>query len=36
MVVVKVNKGSRKDLGRPTSTPIENKKKFTEFIRGGK
>ncbi|PKM79140.1 MAG: phosphonopyruvate decarboxylase [Firmicutes bacterium HGW-Firmicutes-13] len=28
MLIVKVNKGSRKDLGRPTITPIENKKAF--------
>ncbi|MFH1607949.1 MAG: phosphonopyruvate decarboxylase [archaeon] len=28
MIVVKVNKGARKDLGRPTSTPQENKEMF--------
>jgi phosphonopyruvate decarboxylase len=32
MLVVKVNKGARKDLGRPTSTPIENKKAFMDFL----
>ena len=31
MLIVKVKKGSRKNLGRPTKTPIENK---MEFIRG--
>ena len=33
MVIVKVNKGARKDLGRPTSTPTENKETFTEFLK---
>lgn len=28
MLIIKVNKGSRTDLGRPTTTPIENKKQF--------
>jgi len=28
MLIVKVNKGARKDLGRPTTTPIENKEAF--------
>nr|MCK4929797.1 phosphonopyruvate decarboxylase [Nanoarchaeota archaeon] len=28
LLEIKVNKGSRKDLGRPTTTPIENKKAF--------
>ena len=28
-----VKNGSRKDLGRPKSTPIDNKKSFTRFIR---
>lgn len=32
MIVVKVNKGARKDLGRPTTTPIENKEAFMDFI----
>jgi len=31
MLVVKVKKGARKDLGRPTTTPIENKKAFERF-----
>lgn len=30
MVVVKIRKGSRSDLGRPTTTPLDNK---TEFIK---
>ena len=29
---LKVNKGSRKDLGRPTSTPQENKLAFMQFV----
>ena len=29
---VKVNRGSRKNLGRPTITPIENKKRFMRFL----
>lgn len=29
---VKVKKGSRKDLGRPTTTPIQNKESFMNFI----
>jgi len=33
MLVVKVNKGARKDLGRPTRTPIENKEDFEGFLR---
>jgi len=32
MIIIKVNKGARKDLGRPTTTPIENKKSFMEFL----
>lgn len=31
-VEVKVCKGARKDLGRPKSTPLENKKNFMEFL----
>jgi phosphonopyruvate decarboxylase len=30
---VKVNKGARKDLGRPTSTPIDNKTAFMNFLK---
>ena len=32
LLEVRVNKGSRKDLGRPTTTPLENKKAFMEFL----
>ena len=32
MVIVKVKKGARKNLGRPTSTPIENKESFVRFL----
>ncbi len=34
MIVVNVRKGARKDLGRPTTTPVENKKSFMDFIEG--
>jgi len=33
MLIVKVNKGARKDLGRPTATPIENKEAFMKFLK---
>ncbi|MBK8551378.1 MAG: phosphonopyruvate decarboxylase [Ignavibacteria bacterium] len=32
LLEVRVNKGSRKDLGRPDKTPAENKKSFMEFL----
>ncbi|MDP4088139.1 MAG: phosphonopyruvate decarboxylase [Bacillota bacterium] len=32
LLEIKVNKGARKDLGRPTTTPVENKTKFMEFL----
>lgn len=32
MLEIKVNKGARKDLGRPTTTPIENKEAFMKFL----
>ena len=32
-VEVKVSKGARKDLGRPKSTPQENKKALMEFLK---
>ena len=28
-----VNQGARKDLGRPTITPLNNKNNFMEFLR---
>ena len=31
-IEVKVKKGARKDLGRPKTTPIENKEAFMDFI----
>jgi len=30
---IRVNKGARDDLGRPTTTPIENKEAFMEFLK---
>jgi len=32
LLEVKVNGGARKDLGRPTTTPIENKLALMEFL----
>lgn len=32
LIEVKVKKGARKNLGRPTTTPIENKETFMEFL----
>jgi len=32
LLEVRVNKGSRADLGRPTTTPIENKEDFMKFL----
>ena len=29
---VKVKKGNRKDLGRPTTTPIQNKEALMKFL----
>ena len=34
LVEVKVKKGNRKDLGRPTTTPIQNKEALMEFLKG--
>ncbi len=31
LLEIRVNKGSRKDLGRPTTTPVANKKSFMAF-----
>lgn len=33
LLEIKVNKGSRKDLGRPTTTPEQNKQTFMEFLK---
>ena len=30
---IKVKKGNRKDLGRPTTTPIENKEALMKFLK---
>ncbi len=32
LLEIKVNKGARKDLGRPTRTPLENKSDFMQFL----
>lgn len=32
LLEIKIKPGARKDLGRPTEKPIENKKKFMDFI----
>lgn len=32
LLEIKVNKGARKDLGRPTSSPIKNKEDFKRFL----
>jgi len=34
MIIVNVKKGARKNLGRPTTSPIENKERFMESIKG--
>lgn len=33
LLEIRVNKGSRPDLGRPTTTPIQNKEGFMDFVR---
>lgn len=35
LLQVCVRKGNRKDLGRPTTTPIENKEALMDFLRRG-
>lgn len=32
LLEIKVNKGARKDLGRPTTPPLQNKENFMEFL----
>jgi len=32
MLEIKVHRGSRKDLGRPTRSPIQNKADFMNFL----
>lgn len=34
LIEIKCSTGARKDLGRPTTTPQENKKSFMKFIKG--
>ena len=34
LLEVKVNKGARNNLGRPTISPVENKKAFMRFLQG--
>ena len=33
LIEIKVKKGNRKDLGRPTTTPIENKEALMQFLK---
>ncbi len=33
LLAIKVKKGNRKDLGRPTTTPIQNKESLMEFLK---
>jgi len=35
LIEIKINNNSRNNLGRPTTTPIENKEKFMEFLLDG-
>jgi phosphonopyruvate decarboxylase len=35
-IEIPVLKGARKDLGRPKSTPKDNKALFMSFVQGGK
>ena len=32
LLEIRINKGARKDLGRPIITPIENKENFMNFL----
>ena len=34
LLEIKVKKGNRKDLGRPTTTPIQNKEALMDFLKG--
>jgi hypothetical protein len=33
LLEIRVQKGNRKDLGRPTTTPIENKEALMDFLK---
>jgi len=32
LLEIRVNKGARSDLGRPTTTPVQNKQEFVKFV----
>ena len=34
LLEIRIRRGARKDLGRPATTPLENKRAFMEFIQG--
>jgi phosphonopyruvate decarboxylase len=34
LLEIQVKKGFRKSLGRPTTTPIQNKEMFMNFVKG--
>jgi len=36
LLEIKINKGARNDLGRPTTTPIQNKEAFMKFLQNQK
>lgn len=36
LLEIKVRKGNRKDLGRPSTTPVQNKRSFMTFLDNGK
>ena len=33
LIEIRVKKGNRKDLGRPTTTPIQNKEALMDFLK---
>ena len=33
LLEIRVNRGARAELGRPSTSPIENKKAFMKFLR---
>jgi phosphonopyruvate decarboxylase len=32
LLEIRIKKGARKDLGRPTLTPVQNKQRFMQFL----
>ena len=34
LLEIRINKGARSNLGRPKTTPIENKSEFMRFVQG--